>query len=305
MPRWLGLLGSWALMILGLALTAIAGTAEWMNVKEARRFDRFDAIDRFLADQNRAAAESLRSKVEGRAASVRQLQTKVQNVDSQAADLADSPQTIVISTAENKLWLRKQGQTLYEAVVSTGKGTTMIENGKTMVFDTPIGKFKILSKEEHPLWVPPDWHYVEEARKEGLRTVKLNPGQSIDADTGGPVTKDEGPFGWFGGGSHRILKVKGNSVVEIENGSEHELPPGTMIRAGNALVIPPVGTPQRQFDKVLGNYRLNLGDGYAIHGTQAVDQLGRSVSHGCVRVGDKDIEALYAMTNVGDQVIIY
>jgi lipoprotein-anchoring transpeptidase ErfK/SrfK len=29
------------------------------------------------------------------------------------------------------------------------------------------------------------------------------------------------------------------------------------------------------------------------------------VSHGCVRLGDADIEAIYRMANVGDEVIIY
>jgi len=58
-------------------------------------------------------------------------------------------------------------------------------------------------------------------------------------------------------------------------------------------------------DKVLGAHRLNLGDGYALHGTQQVSQLGRSVSHGCVRLHNKDIERLYQIAKVGDEVIIY
>ena len=47
------------------------------------------------------------------------------------------------------------------------------------------------------------------------------------------------------------------------------------------------------------------GDGYAIHGTQETDKLGQSVSHGCVRLGDQDIETLYGMAQVGDSVVIY
>ncbi|MBW3672236.1 MAG: L,D-transpeptidase, partial [Acidobacteria bacterium] len=61
----------------------------------------------------------------------------------------------------------------------------------------------------------------------------------------------------------------------------------------------------RQYDKVLGTRRLNLGDGYALHGTQAVSQLGSSVSHGCIRLKNEDIERLYEMANVGDEVVIY
>ena len=70
-------------------------------------------------------------------------------------------------------------------------------------------------------------------------------------------------------------------------------------------MIPPLDTKQRHYDKVLGLYRLELGDGYGIHGTDEPDKLGRSVSHGCVRLGDDDIAKLYAMANVGDEVIIY
>ena len=112
---------------------------------------------------------------------------------------------------------------------------------------------------------------------------------------------------WLDGssGSSRVLRLQGNSVVEDDNGMVRELPPGKLIVAGDAVVIPPVDTPQRHFDKVLGHYRLNLGNGYAIHGTQETDKLGQSVSHGCVRLGDDDIARLYAMAHVGDAVIIY
>jgi lipoprotein-anchoring transpeptidase ErfK/SrfK len=37
----------------------------------------------------------------------------------------------------------------------------------------------------------------------------------------------------------------------------------------------------------------------------ATNQLGRSVSHGCVRLSDPDIQRLFSMAKVGDQVLIY
>jgi lipoprotein-anchoring transpeptidase ErfK/SrfK len=305
MPRWIGLIGSWALLVLALSITGVAATAEWINMREQKRYDRFDTIDELLASNSSPELRKLQGERNADAVQVQQLQTAVKTTAQKATDLADSDQTIVVSTTENKVWVKRGGETIYEAICSTGKGTTLVENGRTMVFDTPIGKFKILKKEENPKWVPPDWHYVEEARKEGLEVVRLNPGTAIDADSGAVVStgSKEGPWGWFS--ESRTYKVKNNRVV-IDHGSyEEELPPGQMLRAGNKLIIPPVGTPQRQFDKVLGSYRLNLGSGYALHGTQAVDQLGRSVSHGCIRLGDKDIEHLYNISNVGDEVIIY
>lgn len=309
MRRWIGFLGSWALLVLALGLASFAIAGEVINTRDSKRLDRVTVVDQMIAQRTGNKAGELRESAEQRQAELAQLQNKVAGVAKQTDEVPDTGQTILVSTAENKVYVRRNGQTIFEAICSTGKGTTLAVDGKTLVFDTPIGKFHIKSKEENPMWVPPDWHYVEEARKNGMRVVRLNPGSAIDADTGDSASgrKDEGVWGWFGGngGGGRTLRLKGNTVVEDSGGSERELPPGKVIVAGNTIVIPPVGTPQRQFDKVLGHYRLNLGDGYALHGTQDAQNLGRSVSHGCVRLGDADIERLFQMANVGDEVIIY
>ena len=310
MPRWVGFLGSWALFVLGAGLLAVAVTGETINVRDLRRLDRVDLIDQLLRDRNGDKADALRSTAQQRVASINALQHKVEDVAKQTEDVPDAGQTIVVSTVENHLYLRRGGVTVFDAVCSTGKGTTLAVDGKTLVFDTPIGKFHIKQKEENPLWVPPDWHFVEEAQKNAMRVVHLNPGGAIDADTGGPVTQPKSGFwswmnGSSNGGSRRILKIEGNTVMEYDDGVPHELPPGKEIVAGKAIVIPPINTPQRHYDKVLGHYRLELGDGYGIHGTDEPDKLGQSVSHGCVRLGDNDIAQLYQIANVGDEVIIY
>jgi len=307
MTRWIGLLGSWALFVLALGLATIAAAGEWINHRDSRRLDRVTIIDKMIADRFKTQAGQLRDTAGRRAAELNQLQHKMENVAKQAEDPPDTGQSIIVSTAENRIYVRSGGQTVFEAVCSTGKGTTMAMDGKTLVFDTPIGKLHVKAKEVDPVWVPPDWHYVEQARKNGMRVVRLNPGGAIDADTGSPSSgRSEGIWSWFnGGGSSRTLRIRGNTVVEDSGGSERELPPGKLIVAGDSVVIPPVGTPQRKFAGVLGKYRIDLGDGYGIHGTDQPQQLGQSVSHGCVRVGDADIERLYQIVQVGDEVIIY
>lgn len=309
MSRWIGFLGSWALFVLGLGLASFAVAGEYINIRDAKRLDRLALIDQMISERGGDKMSGLRQTAQQKASEVTELQNKVAGVAKQTEDLPDTGQTIVVSTAENKIYLKEGGRTVFEAVCSTGKGTTMAVDGKTLVFDTPIGKFHIKSKEENPQWVPPDWHYVEQARKNGMRVVRLAPGQAIDASTGQPVRREsnDGVWSWInsGGGGGRVLKLKGNTVVEESGGSEQELPPGKLIVAGDAVIIPPVDTPQRHFDKVLGHYRLNLGDGYAIHGTQETAKLGQSVSHGCVRVGDDDLARLYQIAKVGDEVIIY
>ncbi len=309
MKRSLGFLASWALLIVALAVCSIAVAAESMNVREMRRFQRFDVVDELLEKNRGATLGALRNEKSERQTGIDSVTTKLSDAQTTLRDFEDTDQTILVSTAENKVYVRKDRAVVFEAVCSTGKGTTLVDKGRTMVFSTPIGKFRIISKEENPVWVPPDWHYVEEARKNGFRVVRLNRGDSIDATTGNASVPVREGCVWDALGcdksSGSVLKVKGNTIVRVENGVERELPPGTMILAGNSVVIPPIGVKQRRFDKVLGSYRLNLGDGYALHGTQQTTQLGRSVSHGCIRLGDADIATLYSIANVGDEVVIY
>jgi lipoprotein-anchoring transpeptidase ErfK/SrfK len=74
---------------------------------------------------------------------------------------------------------------------------------------------------------------------------------------------------------------------------------------GGNIVIPPFGTNQRKYQGVLGTHRLNLGDGYALHGTNRPETIGRSVSHGCVRLRNEDIAKLYEIVPLGTVVFIY
>jgi lipoprotein-anchoring transpeptidase ErfK/SrfK len=308
MRRWIGWLGSWALFVLGLGVTSIAVAGEWINIKDSRSLRRYALVDEMLDARMAARVALLNRDWEKSESSMNRMRSSLAGADRTIDETQDTAQTIIVSTAENKVYVRNHRKTIFNAVCSTGKHASLVDGGRTLVFRTPTGKFKVRSKEENPVWVPPDWHYVEAARQSGRTVVRLNPGQSIDADTGAAAKQTGGGvWEWIGesGGPRRVLVAKNNTVVEVSGGIERELPPGRMILAGRTLVIPPIGTPQRKFEKVLGAYRINLGDGYALHGTQATGQLGRSVSHGCVRLGDADIAKLYKMANVGDEVIIY
>lgn len=56
---------------------------------------------------------------------------------------------------------------------------------------------------------------------------------------------------------------------------------------------------------VLGNYALDLGHGYFIHGTLYTRLLGQNVTHGCIRLGEDDLASVVAMAPLGTQVFIY
>ena len=306
----LGFLGAWAFFGLAAGLFGLAAAAEVANLRDAARLARLEKIDHWIGRRYTGAVVSLRGAAAERTGRIGKLRSDIQEASIDLDQPSEAVQTILVSTAENRLWVRKGKTTVFQAVVSTGKGTTLEIAGRKMIFDTPTGRFHIQSKEENPVWVPPDWHYVEEARKKKLELVRAKPGDVIDAETGEPVgPESSGVWSLLGDGERRprrLLRVDKDSIFQVgADGSEREIEPKEFIRTGKALIVPPLGFKQRRLEKTLGRYRLNIGDGYALHGTLAKGQLGRSVSHGCVRLGDADIERLFQMSHVGDEVIIY
>ena len=185
---------------------------------------------------------------------------------------------IVVSIEENRLWYKQGNQTLFTTQVATGSGKELVNEGG------------VQGKEAEPIWVPPDWHFVEMAKKKHLGLVRLQRGQSIPAEDGSALTVD---------GNDVVRKYPDGRVVPLEVQEGHE------IAAGGNLIIPPYGTNQRKYKGVLGTYRLVLGDGYGIHGTDTPSSIGRSASHGCVRLRNEDIETLYRMVPIGTPVYIY
>jgi len=71
------------------------------------------------------------------------------------------------------------------------------------------------------------------------------------------------------------------------------------------LPIPSPNHPSRFEYGTLGDYALSLGDGYMIHGTLYQRFLGMPVTHGCIRLGDDDLEAVFKAMPSGAKVYIY
>ncbi len=72
---------------------------------------------------------------------------------------------IVIDQTQNRLYLKRDEETLLEAKCSAGSGMVLKEStGKKRewVFDTPRGRFEVLSMLRNPVWAKPDWAFVEE-----------------------------------------------------------------------------------------------------------------------------------------------
>lgn len=204
----------------------------------------------------------------------------------------DSTPYIVVSIADRRMWYKQGERTLYTTRVAVGSGKTLVKrNGRDEYrFDTPRGRLVVQSKDVEPLWVPPDWHYQEVARQKKLDLVMLQRGQRYPTPDSGAITVM----------GNNVVKVqKDGAIVPLEASEGHE------IIVGRSLIVPPLGTNQRRYRGVLGNHRLNLGDGYALHGTDDPASVGRAVSHGCIRLRNEDIDYLYGLVPVGTPVFVY
>lgn len=79
-------------------------------------------------------------------------------------------------------------------------------------------------------------------------------------------------------------------------------PDWAFIEEGEAI---PKKYDDRVEEGVLGDYALGIGDGYFLHGTLYTRLLGRNVTHGCVRIGDADLEYLYKNVPMGTKVYLF
>jgi L,D-transpeptidase YbiS len=151
-----------------------------------------------------------------------------------------SPTTpyIVINTQENLLLLKDGARVLRSAVCSSGSGRKL-EGPKrwkhNWVFTTPKGRFAVLRKVQDPLWIKPEWVFVEAGEE-----------------------------------------------------------------------IPIFAEDRRRFQRgVLGRFALYFARDYMIHGALYEVNLGKSITHGCVRVGEEDLRYLYDTVEKGWPVYIY
>ena len=147
---------------------------------------------------------------------------------------------LVIDTRDNVVQLRDTDHRLLRsAVAATGAARRFQGREKlwkwSWKFATPSGRFSILRKVSDPLWIKPDWHFLEVGEQ-----------------------------------------------------------------------VPVFAEDPRRFQRgVLGRYALYFAKDLMIHGTLYEVNLGKSITHGCVRVGAEDLEYFYEHVDVGWPVYIY
>ena len=268
------------MLLLGFVTAAVLSVMLLTKTAELR-YQR--DVNRMVYNDNLGVLNEVKSKLGMTGDSLRTL------LSESPAEAANKPY-IVVSMAEHMLWYKQGKEILFQAPVATGSGKELVSGGSQWRFETPRGRLVVQDKEEDPAWVPPDWHFMEIANKKGLGVVRMSPGQTIHTGDG-VITTQAGEL---------VKRYSDGRTVSLGGGTE-----GREVIAGGNIIIPPYGTTARRYLGVLGTRRLKMGDGYAIHGTNKPETIGQSVSHGCVRMRNEDIERLYPMVAVGTPVYIY
>jgi L,D-transpeptidase ErfK/SrfK len=98
-------------------------------------------------------------------ATLHALQGRYKSLSKQLSQLRPAQPYIVIDTARNHLYIKRRDQVMLDALASTGSGTILDKPGEgkgQWIFDTPRGEFTVQSKLINPVWVKPDWAFIEE-----------------------------------------------------------------------------------------------------------------------------------------------
>lgn len=166
---------------------------------------------------------------------IKNTRVRIASLQKRIESLTPTSPYLIINTTKNTFVLRTRKGIIREGICSTGSYILLdAGEGKQWIFKTPKGQLRILGKKTNPVWIKPDWAFIEEG-----------------------------------------------------------------------LPVPAIGDPERREPGSLGDYALNLGDGYMIHGTLYQRFLGLPVTHGCVRIGDDDLETIYKNMVIGSKVFIF
>jgi lipoprotein-anchoring transpeptidase ErfK/SrfK len=108
----------------------------------------------------------------------------------------------------------------------------------------------------------------------------------------------------------KLAVVEGDRVVRIFEtavGAPKSPSPEGTFKIVNSIQDPTWYTKGRTVPagphNPLGTRWLGLSaKGYGIHGTNVPSSIGKNASHGCIRMRNRDVEQLFKMVAVGDQV---
>jgi L,D-transpeptidase ErfK/SrfK len=89
---------------------------------------------------------------------------KLQQLDKKQAKLFPSGPAILVDSAANQISLLRNSKVVIQDKCSTGMGFELTDASgqRSWTFDTPRGYFKVTGKVADPIWIRPDWSFIEE-----------------------------------------------------------------------------------------------------------------------------------------------
>ena len=184
--------------------------------------------------QGRSQIDAAIARLDTVRVEMRTLEDSIAATPDRMSREAEDSLYLVVDTHTNQLFVRRGGALLRTCVAATGSNSKLEAEGRSWFFSTPRGIMTVRDKRVDPIWIKPDWAFVEKGEP-----------------------------------------------------------------------IPALKSPDRLVKGHLGDYALILGGGIMIHGTTEMTSLGRNASHGCIRLGEEDLEYVYQASEIGTRVYIF
>jgi len=146
------------------------------------------------------------------------------------------------------------------------------------------------------------WEYLAKLNRSDPK--KIRPGQKLKVI--------RGPFSAVVDLSDMEITIHSHGhfvhVFPIGIGSDSSTPYGTfkvLDKQRDPTYYGPNGVIEHDdLQNPLGEYWIDLGDSYGIHGTIDESSIGKTASQGCIRMKNSDIEDVFDLLTVGSEVLI-
>ena len=133
--------------------------------------------------KTRAGTLKMRLELPRLGPGIEALNGSVKELADQFATAFTNELYIVVSPSGNRLSLRRGQKVVLDAAISTGRNDTLTYRSRKWVFQTPRGIMSVIRKKKDPIWLKPDWAFLEK-------------GESIPP-VHSPLRKQKGVLGAF------------------------------------------------------------------------------------------------------------
>jgi lipoprotein-anchoring transpeptidase ErfK/SrfK len=172
----------------------------------------------------------------------------------------------------------------------------------------PAQQIASLEKTDKPVAQPKAQHHLKTAKNFAIKDPQPQPAQQ-------PLPAEQITLSRFiliSIPDRQLALIDDGQIVKIYSiavGADHTPSP-----EGDFTIISRVTNPTWAHkgkvvgpgkDNPVGSRWMGLSlKGYGIHGTNAPSSIGKAASHGCFRMGKKDVEELFKLVRVGDVVAV-